>query len=92
MSSRPLFAVGEDVYLVTTDGKADGEAIVLEVMHPADRHCSGKPGYALTILQDDLLCWCECALRKRYPPGSSFESIMSDLSDIWTPEVEEVLA
>ena len=79
--SRPLFKAGENVYLVTTDGKADGEAIVLEVVYPANRHCSGKPGYALTILQDDLLCWCECALRKRPDPGSSFASIMDELKD-----------
>lgn len=90
MSNRPLFAVGEDVYLVSVASpESNGEGQVRALFRSTGRHrtgskyCGGVCQYSIgiTSVLTGRDCWCQCALRKRYPPADSFESIMNGLKE-----------
>lgn len=70
--TRPLFEIGEDVWLLRATKEPRGAVVleILEVDH-AQQHCHKTIGYDLTIPAGDLFYgWCECMLRKRPPPES----------------------
>lgn len=81
--SRPLFAVGEEVILVSVQSPhCNGPAVVLDV---DNNYEDEVPGYLLTTPceKDDEgidMLWDQSALRKKSPPSSqSFSELMNTL-------------
>ena len=85
--SRPLFQVNELVTVVPSEsnikkGAYTGPAVVVraEIDERRRGHCCNSP-HVYQIDMGGHGGYCECILRKRPDPGSSFESIMDGLKE-----------
>lgn len=82
--SRPLFEVGEEVIVVPAEARP---RIFEAVVHSITRGSDWGSGRAVICYfvrpdpDDEFVPWNETCLRKKYKPGDSFDTLMTNLKN-----------